>query len=148
MLFVRRRITVSPHRIWLKEPLINSRVVATATLLDGMREAVRSEWPTPFTSAATKQATSKAPSHTGFDEKGPSAALRGLPVVRLLVPRRAPSIQPLFVKTRLMWELIRGSLRFCVLARLRSLLFLIHWRVNRFWFIAAHTDQALKALPC
>jgi hypothetical protein len=46
----------------MKEPLIKPHAVATEAFRDGMREARRSEWLTPFTSRATNQTARKAPS--------------------------------------------------------------------------------------
>ena len=43
----------------VREPLIKSRVAATAAFRDGMREARRSQWPFPLASRATKQTARK-----------------------------------------------------------------------------------------
>ncbi len=52
-------LTYQVRRISLKEPLIKSRAVATTAFRDGIREARRSQWPSPLASRATKQTARK-----------------------------------------------------------------------------------------
>src|SRR5574340_1461376 len=55
-----------------REPLIKSRMAATAALREGMQGAGRSEWSIPFTSRAALQAARKAPSRKGCGRIGRS----------------------------------------------------------------------------
>jgi hypothetical protein len=58
------------------EPLIKSLGAATEVFRDELHDALRSEWPAPFASNATPQIARKSPSHPGFDDMSPSAALQ------------------------------------------------------------------------
>jgi hypothetical protein len=53
-----------------KEPLIKSRVAATAAFRDGMREARCSQWPLPLASRATKQTARKGAPDSDSRERG------------------------------------------------------------------------------
>ncbi len=94
----------------LREPLIKSHAVATEAFRDGMREARRGEWLTPFTSRATKQTTRKAPSLRVAAKCGVCVvALLGFVVLATTFVARLASIR-ILPATQSAEDLIRGSL--------------------------------------
>jgi hypothetical protein len=59
------------------EPLIKSHMAAASAFRDGMREAARSEWSTPFASGATKQATRGMRRRVGRGARNAGSASKG-----------------------------------------------------------------------
>ena len=94
----------------MKEPPIKPHAVATEAFRDGMREARRSEWLTPFTSRATNQTARKAPSLRVAAKCGVCVvALLGFVVQATTFVARLASIR-ILPATRFTKDLIRGSL--------------------------------------
>ena len=76
---IRRCSAFRDAHILLMEPLIKSRVAATAAFRDGMREARCSQWPLPLASRATKQTARKAAPDSdsrSVEREGAQAAAR------------------------------------------------------------------------